>query len=321
MADRNHDSDTRALHRTGTAQAVIDNAGRHTDEDLGQAVDSSRGAWRIRGFPTMTTAVAVVLALWLAVVVILGAGGAFVTPPGTPPYPIAIAVTAPLVVVLVAFWVSAAFRKFVTNVDLSFLSAIQAWRFTGFTFLALYAYGMLPGRFAWHAGVGDMAIGLTAPWIALALVRRPSFAASRLFAIWNLLGILDLVTAIGDAALIQREATGALGEITLAPMAKLPLLLIPAYLVPLFFILHLSALLQARRVALTERGRDASPITSLSAQGELAERKDVRERKGVTTSTPFRQSWAGPGSAIQQDKHSGRDGQNSEHHVEFRETE
>jgi hypothetical protein len=36
-------------------------------------------------------------------------------------------------------------------------------------------------------------------------------------------------------------------------MAQLPLLLVPAYLVPLFFIGHLTALFQARRLALIER--------------------------------------------------------------------
>jgi hypothetical protein len=131
--------------------------------------------------------------------------------------------------------------------DLPLLSAVQSWRFAGFGFLALYAYGILPGSFAWPAGLGDMAIGITAPWIALALLRRPGFAASKVFAIWNLLGILDLIVAVGAAALNQSITNGEVGEITVAPMAKIPLVLIPAYLVPLFIMLHLTALFQARR--------------------------------------------------------------------------
>jgi hypothetical protein len=65
-------------------------------------------------------------------------------------------------------------------VDLPLLTAVQAWRFAGFGFLALFVYGVLPGIFAWPAGLGDMMIGLTAPWVALALARRPAFAASPL---------------------------------------------------------------------------------------------------------------------------------------------
>ena len=115
------------------------------------------------------------------------------------------------------------------------------------------------------AGLGDMAVGLTAPWIALALVRRPGFAASRGFVIWNLLGILDLVAAVGIAALLATQATGAVREASVTQMARLPLLLVPAYLVPVFIMLHLSALLQARRLARTTRGKEAGPNTSLRA--------------------------------------------------------
>ena len=195
----------------------------------------------------------IVLACWLVIVLILGARGAFVVPAGTPPYPIAIGVVAPLLVFLAAAWVSSAFRSFVMAADLPLLTALQAWRFAGFGFLALFAYGVLPGSFAWPAGLGDMAIGLTAPWVALALARRPAFAASRLFVLWNLLGILDLIAAVGTATINQILATGAAGEVTVAPMAQLPLLLVPAYLVPLFFIWHLTALFQARRVVLVEK--------------------------------------------------------------------
>jgi hypothetical protein len=208
--------------------------------------------------------VAVMLGLWLAVVVLLGASDAFVRPVGMPPYPIAIGVTAPLVVFLTAYWLSAAFRRFVTSIDLRLVTAIQAWRWAGFSFIGLCVYGVLPGRFAWPAGLGDMAIGLTAPWILLALIRRPSFAASRWFVIWNLLGILDLVLAVGNAGLVQSQATGAVGELTVAPMAQLPLLLVPAYLVPLFLMLHLTALIQARRVAKTERGMGTAPTPRLA---------------------------------------------------------
>jgi hypothetical protein len=195
----------------------------------------------------------IVLACWLVLILVLGAKGALVVPPGTPPYPIVIGVATPILVFLSAVWVSSAFRSFVMAADLPLLPAVQAWRFAGFGFLALFAHGVLPGVFAWPVGLGDMAIGLTAPWLALPLARRPAFAASRLFVIWNLLGILDLIGAIGRAAANQMLATGAAGEVTVAPRAQMPQLLVPAYLVPLFFIWHLTALFQARRVVLVEK--------------------------------------------------------------------
>lgn len=188
-----------------------------------------------------------VLAIWLAVVFLLGAAGAFVRHPGTPPIPIFIGATVPLVVFLIAYWGSAAFHAYVLAIDLPLATAIQAWRAGGLGFLALYAHGVLPGVFAWPAGLGDIAIGATAPWVALALVRRPGFATSRVFVVWNLLGILDLVVAVGVGALSSALASGAAGEVTTGPMAQLPLVLIPVYLVPLFIMLHLAALFQPRR--------------------------------------------------------------------------
>src|SRR5262249_48315467 len=136
----------------------------------------------------MKPLIIVLLALWLACVLVLGATGRFVTPPGAAPLPIGLGVVAPLLAFLAAFRGSASFRTLVRTADLPLLTALQAWRFAGFGFLSLYAYGVLPGDFIWSAGLGDIAIGLTAPWVALALVRRPGFAGSRLFIVWNLLG-------------------------------------------------------------------------------------------------------------------------------------
>jgi hypothetical protein len=206
---------------------------------LGQPTDKHTG---------MTLIVAVVLAVWLALVFLLGARGVYVRPPGSLPLPILIGFTAPIIVFLVAFWVSRTFRGFVLGGDLRFMTGIQAWRFAGLGFLALYAYGVLPALFAWPAGLGDIAIGVTAPWVVLALIRWPNFAASQLFIVWNLLGIVDLIVALGTGALSSGYASGVVGEVTTAPMAQLPLVLIPAYFVPVFVMLHLGALFQARRL-------------------------------------------------------------------------
>jgi hypothetical protein len=217
----------------------------------------------------MRTFVSVALAVWLAIVVVVAAVGGFVSPPGTIPLGIVGGVTVPLVVFFALFMMSPAFRTFVGAVDLPLVTAIQAWRFAGIGFLALTAHGVLPGAFSWPAGLGDMAIGITSPGVAVALARRPSFATGRFFVVWNLLGILDLVVAVSTGALSSLLATGAATEITTAPMAQLPLVLIPAFLVPLFVMLHLTALFQARQAAFSSVQHDivgkeklSWPITS-----------------------------------------------------------
>jgi hypothetical protein len=189
------------------------------------------------------------LAVWFAVVVVLGVTGALASRPGTPPLAIGIGFAAPIALFFAALWLSRPFRELVLTADLRLITGIQAWRFLGLIFLALYALNVLPGEFALPAGIGDIAIGLTAPWIVAALTRQPSFAASVRFRIWNALGILDLVSAVGTGALGTVLATDAPGQITTVAMSQLPLALIPIYLVPIFLMLHVSALLQTQRVA------------------------------------------------------------------------
>src|SRR5580692_9099027 len=173
-------------------------------------------------------AVSIALTVWLLLVVAFGTAGAFVGPPGTPPLAIAFGFAAPLVLFFGLLRLSQSFRAFVLSLDLRLIAGIQAWRWAGFGFLALYAHKVLPAVFAFPAGLGDMAIGVTAPWMILALVRQPGFAGSGTFIRWNILGILDLVIAVSLAALSAVFATGAPGEISVGPMTTLPLLLIPA---------------------------------------------------------------------------------------------
>jgi hypothetical protein len=187
-----------------------------------------------------------VLAAWLALVVLLGARGAFVAAPGTPPVSMGLAVALPLLVFFTSLRLSPGFRDFVLSLDLRLVAGIQAWRWAGLGFLSLYAHKILPGVFALPAGLGDMAIGFAAPWIVLGLVRSPGFAASGAFIRWNVLGILDLVVAVSIGTASAFLATGAPGEVSTAPMATLPLLLIPGFLVPLFLMLHATALMQSR---------------------------------------------------------------------------
>jgi hypothetical protein len=195
----------------------------------------------------MRTFIFGVLAVWFVIVLVLGAAGLFARPPGSPPWPIFLGALGPVAIFVGAYASSAAFRAFVLSASLPLGAAIQAWRAGGLGFLALYTHGVLPGAFAWPAGLGDIAIGVTAPWIAMALARRPAFASNQTFIAWNLLGILDLVVAVSTGGITSALATGAPGEVTTAAMAFLPLVLIPVYLVPLFVMLHLTALFQARR--------------------------------------------------------------------------
>jgi hypothetical protein len=195
--------------------------------------------------PSVARTVKIALGAWLAVVLTLGALGAFAQAPGALPLPVFAGVVIPLIVFAIALRASEAFRAFVLALDLRLIVAVQAWRFAGFGFIALYANHVLPGLFAWPAGLGDMAIGAVAPWLVVSLARDPAVTGSSGFRLWNTLGIVDLVVAV-SAATICSLSVGAPGSPSIAPMAELPLVLIPAFLVPLFVMLHVAALLSAR---------------------------------------------------------------------------
>jgi hypothetical protein len=209
-----------------------------TEEQLKNLVRSGM----INGWSTLKLFTGAVLVFWLVLVFLLGEKGAFVQPQQVPPFPILLGVTVPLILFVAAYLGSEAFRALIIGADLRLLTATQAWRAGGLGFLALYAHGVLPGLFAWPAGLGDIAIGVTAPWVALLLVRRPTFVASPKFVAWNLFGILDLVVAVSTGALSSGFVFGLTGKVTTGPMAQLPLVLIPAYFVPLFIMFHHGAL-------------------------------------------------------------------------------
>lgn len=189
-----------------------------------------------------------VLAAWFLAVLAFGAAGGFATAPGRPPLPILFGATIPLLAFFAAYALSPAFRSLVLGADLRLVAALHAWRAGGLGFIALSAAGVLPRLFAWPAGFGDIAIGVTAPWIALALARDRGYAATRGFAAWNWLGILDLVVAVTLGVLSSGLIPG-LASVPTTAMTQLPLVLIPAFLVPLFLMLHSAALLQHQRAA------------------------------------------------------------------------
>jgi len=144
-----------------------------------------------------------------------------------------------LAAVFGALALSDAWRQTVAAIPVERLVAVQTFRVVGFVFVALWAIGSLPGRFALPAGLGDIAVGLAAPFVALALARRAS--GSRALALaWNTLGLLDLVSAIGlgTGLLVRLFAPGTALE-PAAAMTMFPLVLVPTFGVPLAVSLHL----------------------------------------------------------------------------------
>jgi hypothetical protein len=117
----------------------------------------------------------------------------------------------------------------------------------GVVFIIAWARGTLPAGFALPAGIGDVAVGLAAPFVAAALTSGKPYAR-RLFVVWCWLGIVDLVTAVGSGVAHSQSPIGFLATSpSTDAMAAYPFSLIPTFFVPLAVMLHVLGLRRTRR--------------------------------------------------------------------------
>ena len=192
---------------------------------------------------------AAILAVWFTGAVVLSTAGAFAGSPTQPPLGIFLAIVLPPLLFALLYRLSDRMRAFALAIDLRWLTAVQSWRVLGGMFLGLYAFGLLPGLFAWPAGLGDLAVGLAAPFVLMAILRGAPGWERRVF--WlNIAGLVDFATAIATGVLTSNSALGLLADgAPHADLGELPLSLVPTFAVPLWTIFHIISLLQLRRRA------------------------------------------------------------------------
>jgi hypothetical protein len=197
---------------------------------------------------TRTLSVAAVILLgWLAVAITLSAMGIYHVTSGDRPT-IQYGILLPILIGALMIWRWEAAKRVLDAVPQQWLVSVQLFRALGAIFLILSATGTLPRLFALPAGLGDIVVGLLAPVVGLAYARAPHKAAG-LVAAWNVLGLLDLTDALGLGFLTAPSRYALEVQPTSDLMTVLPLVLIPVYLVPLFFVLHLASLAKLRREA------------------------------------------------------------------------
>jgi hypothetical protein len=189
---------------------------------------------------------AVILLDWLAAAITLSAMGIYVTSGDRPT--IQYGILLPILIGALMIWRSETTKRVIAAVPQQWLVGVQLYRALGAIFLILYATGKLPGLFAWPSAVGDIAIGLSAPVVGLAYARAPDKAAG-LVAAWNVLGLLDLIDALGLGFFTAPSRFALEIQPTSDLMTVLPLVLVPVYLVPLSIVLHIASLAKLRREA------------------------------------------------------------------------
>ena len=196
-----------------------------------------------RQSPGGVIAIALGFAAWFGITsAVAAAGGYGASTSARWGFPlVSLGLVVPVLAAVAAIWLVAPIRRLVREPAAQpALIAVESYRVVaGGVFLGLMFLNQLPAVFAIPAGAGDVLIGLTAFWAAASLRSGrlgPALA-------WNLLGILDLVAAVG---LGITTTPGPLHLINASPstvlLSTLPLVMVPTFLVPLSFLIHVVSL-------------------------------------------------------------------------------
>ncbi|WP_367873310.1 hypothetical protein [Luteolibacter sp. Populi] len=174
----------------------------------------------------LAATVAFALVLWFTIFLVIGASGAVASL--RPPLP-QVVLAALVLILLAACAVSHSLRDWLKAIPLESLIALHLVRFVGVYFLWLHARGQLPFAFAIPAGWGDIAVATSA---SLLLLTRPQ--GRRAYLAWNALGMVDILFVVITAARLAIADPAPM-----AAMLKLPLSLLPTFVVPLVIFTHI----------------------------------------------------------------------------------
>jgi hypothetical protein len=197
-----------------------------------------RTAWLVAGVT------AVVWAGWILISVLLADGGTYrQSSTATVPW-IGVVAVGSAVVALLATRIPVVARILDEPGMAARLALPQTVRAIGVVFLVVFAMGKLPAVFALPAGLGDIAVGVSAPFVA----RRLAAGGHRRGAVWfNIMGLVDLVVAMTIGFLAGLGATQILPVTpSTAALTLLPLALVPSTAVPFAAALHVVSLAKLR---------------------------------------------------------------------------
>jgi hypothetical protein len=152
----------------------------------------------------------------------------------------------PLVVLLLVTFLSKRRREQIRQAAMLPLIAVQSLRILGVLFVLLFAAHRLPAPFAPLAGYGDIVTGLLAIPLAWAVAKGATQPRLALW-LWSALGMGHLIDAIALGTLSAPSPFQVFHQgPSSAIMPTLPWVLIPGFLVPCFFFLHVIVLFKMR---------------------------------------------------------------------------
>jgi hypothetical protein len=161
---------------------------------------------------------------------------------GAHPPTLQIIVVAETALLIILYSRSTAFAEYARTSAPWRLTVFHLWRvIPGIGFLLLYRRGLMPQDFAVTAGIGDIAVAILAPVFALVALRSAPAAMKAVLA-FHLIGLLDLILVVSNAARITFADPASMRM-----LSEAPLVMVPIFWVPLTIFLHIVAIDQCRR--------------------------------------------------------------------------
>lgn len=111
------------------------------------------------------------------------------------------------------------FKTLLRSATLESLVAVHIFRVVGVFFIIIYYHQLLPARFAFAAGLGDIITAILALPVARMVAKKSPGSIPAVYA-WNILGIIDIIDLLVIAVITG--ANGNLREMTVFPFVWFP---------------------------------------------------------------------------------------------------
>lgn len=174
------------------------------------------------------------VSMFLVAVAILSAKGAYsanVLPPR-----ILLLGALPLAILWIGLSQTKLGKQVYASVTLESLISIHLFRFVGAYFFLAFAYGALPQQFAFIGGGGDILTALLIFLVLYSLKKKWKYALAAVF-VWNVIGLLDILSVLTNAIYFTRIAMDGNGE-GVIQFASFPFSWIPAFAPASIIFLH-----------------------------------------------------------------------------------
>lgn len=127
------------------------------------------------------------------------------------------------------------FRKSLDALSLEHLICIHSIRAPiGAAFLIMSQEGLFPPLFANRAGYGDLFTALSGlTVVGFATILKKTRSRRALYLIWNIIGLVDLLIALGTGIYLATNQSDSMVWIS-----RLPLLVVPTFILPVLFATH-----------------------------------------------------------------------------------